>query len=222
MGGNGTAQFAYQSPDLVKVLNAARKGNFKVRIPAKNGAVPPEVAAGLNQVFAVNQRMAQELEELRRERKDLLRALEAFEEGDFAARAAEGPSGSPVVRALNNVIGMNQKVAGELVRVSRAVGKEGRLFERAVLKKARGSWGTSIAAVNTLIGDLVQPTIEVASVIGEVAEGLIRIRRHAPRVPARVRAPHSPINAPCPSTPGRGRGPGPGPGGRGRGRGRGR
>src|SRR5437667_97692 len=171
MGGNGTAQFAYQSPDLVKVLNAARKGNFKVRIPAKNGAVPPEVAAGLNQVFAVNQRMAQELEELRRERKDLLRALEAFEEGDFAARAAEGPSGSPVVRALNNVIGMNQKVAGELVRVSRAVGKEGRLFERAVLKKARGSWGTSIAAVNTLIGDLVQPTIEVASVIGEVAEG---------------------------------------------------
>src|SRR5437667_369656 len=171
MGGNGTAQFAYQSPDLVKVLNAARKGNFKVRIPAKNGAVPPEVAAGLNQVFAVNQRMAQELEELRRERKDLLRALEAFEEGDFAARAAEGPSGSPVVRALNNVIGMNQKVAGEVVRVSRAVGKEGRLFERAVLKKARGSWGTSIAAVNTLIGDLVQPTIEVASVIGEVAEG---------------------------------------------------
>src|SRR5207253_1170918 len=81
IGGNGTAQFAYQSPDLVKVLNAARKGNFKVRIPAKNGAVPPEVAAGLNQVFAVNQRMAQELEELRRERKDLLRALEAFEEG---------------------------------------------------------------------------------------------------------------------------------------------
>src|SRR5437016_3756415 len=171
MGGNGTAQFAYQSPDLVKVLNAARKGNFKVRIPAKNGAVPPEVAAGLSQVFAASRRRAEELGGLRRELKDLLRALEAFEEGDFAARAAEGPSGSPVVRALNNVIGMNQKVAGELVRVSRAVGKEGRLFERAVLKKARGSWGTSIAAVNTLIGDLVQPTIEVASVIGEVAEG---------------------------------------------------
>ena len=78
MGGNGVAQFAYESPDLVKVLNAARKGNFKVRIPAKNGAIPAEVAAGLNQVFAANQRMAQELEELRRERRDLLQALEAF------------------------------------------------------------------------------------------------------------------------------------------------
>src|SRR5438045_1226699 len=66
---------------------------------------------------------------------------------------------------------MNERVAGELERVSRLVGKEGKLLERASLKKARGSWGTSIAAVNTLIGDLVQPTIEVASVIGEVAEG---------------------------------------------------
>src|SRR5947208_15317570 len=103
MGGNGTAQFAYQSPDLVKVLNAARRGNFKVRIPAKNGAVPPEVAAGLNQGFGVNQRMAHELDELRRELKDLLRAIEAFEEGDFASRPAERASGSPVVLSLNDV-----------------------------------------------------------------------------------------------------------------------
>jgi len=171
MGGNGVAQFAYESPDLLKVLNAARKGNFKVRIPAKNAAIPREVAAGLNEVFAANQKMARELEELRRERKDLLEALQAFEEGDFAARAPVGQSRSQVVRALNNVIGMNERVAGELERVSRVVGKEGKLLERASLKNARGAWGTSIAAVNTLIGDLVQPTIEVARVIDEVAEG---------------------------------------------------
>ena len=171
MGSNGVAEFVHDSPDLLKALNAARKGNFKVRVPAKNGTIPPEVAAGLNEVFAANQRMARELEELRRERKDLLRTLQAFEEGDFSARASKGHPGSPVVRALNNVIGMNERVAGELERISRAVGKEGRLFDRASLKKARGSWGTSVAAVNTLIGDLVQPTIEVARVIGEVAEG---------------------------------------------------
>jgi HAMP domain-containing protein/CheY-like chemotaxis protein len=171
MGGTGIVGFVHDSTDLLRALNAARKGNFKVRVPAKNGAFPPKVAAGLNELFAANQRMARELEELRRERKDLLRALRAFEEGDFSARASEGQPGSPVVRALNNVIGTNERVAGELARISRAVGKEGRLFERAALKKARGSWGTSIAAVNTLIGDLVQPTIEVARVIGEVAEG---------------------------------------------------
>ena len=171
MGGTGVVEFVHDSSGLLRALNAARKGNFKVRIPAKNGALPPEVAVGLNELFAANQRMARELEELRRERKDLLRALRAFEEGDFSARASEGQPGSPVVRALNNVIGTNERVAGELARISRAVGKEGRLFERAALKKARGSWGTSITAVNTLIGDLVQPTIEVARVIGEVAEG---------------------------------------------------
>ena len=172
MGGNGVTEFVHDSTDLLKALNAARKGNFKARVPAKNGSISPEVAAGLNEVFAANQRMARELEELRRERKDLLRTLQAFEEGDFSARAStKGQPSSPVVRALNNVIGMNERVAGELERISRGVGKEGRLFERAALKKARGSWGTSIAAVNTLIGDLVQPTIEVARVIGEVAEG---------------------------------------------------
>src|SRR5690349_1378781 len=168
---NGTTQATLVASDLVKALNAARKRNFKIRVSTAHSVIPREVAAGLNDVFAANQKMAREIEELRRERKDLLRTLEAFEQGDFAARAPLGHSRSPVVRALNNVIGMNERVAHELERVSRVVGKEGKLMERAALKSARGSWGTSIAAVNTLIGDLVQPTIEVARVIDEVAEG---------------------------------------------------
>jgi len=171
MATNGTTQATLVAPDLVKALNAARKGNFKVRVPTAHSIIPREIAVGLNDVFAANQKMARELEDLRRERKDLLRTLEAFEQGHFAARAPLGPSRSPVVRALNNVIGMNERVADELERVSRVVGKEGKLMERAALKSGRGSWGTSIAAVNTLIGDLVQPTIEVARVIDEVAEG---------------------------------------------------
>jgi HAMP domain-containing protein/CheY-like chemotaxis protein/signal transduction histidine kinase len=171
MATNGTTQATLAAPDLVKALNAARKGNFKVRVPTAHSVIPREIAVGLNDVFSANQKMARELEELRRERKDLLRTLEAFEQGDFASRAPLGPSRSPVVRALNNVIGMNERVADELERVSRVVGKEGKLMERASLKSGRGSWGTSIAAVNTLIGDLVQPTIEVARVIDEVAEG---------------------------------------------------
>ena len=171
MATNGTTQATLVASDLAKALNAARKGNFKVRVPTAHSVIPREVAVGLNDVFAANQKMARELEELRLERKDLLRTLEAFEQGDFAARAPRGHSRSPVARALNNVIGMNERVADELERVSRVVGKEGKLMERAALKSARGSWATSITAVNTLIGDLVQPTIEVARVIDQVAEG---------------------------------------------------
>jgi HAMP domain-containing protein/signal transduction histidine kinase/DNA-binding response OmpR family regulator len=171
MATNGTTQAALVASDLVKALNAARKGNFKVRVPTARSVIPREIAVGLNDVFAANQKMVRELEELRRERKDLLRTLEAFEQGDFAARVPLGHSRNPVARTLNNVIGMNERVADELERVSRVVGKEGKLMERAALKSGRGSWATSIAAVNTLIGDLVQPTIEVARVIDEVAEG---------------------------------------------------
>src|SRR5947209_12976351 len=137
MGTNGTTQATLVAADLVKALNAARRGNFNVRVPTAHSVIPREVAAGLNEVVAANQKMARELEELRRERKDLLEALQAFEEGDFAARAPVGQSRSQVVRALNNVIGMNERVAGELERVSRVVGKEGKLLERASLKNAR-------------------------------------------------------------------------------------
>ena len=150
MRGNGVARVSHESPDLLQVLNAARNGKLNVRIAERQSGITREVAAGLNEVFA-------ELEELRRERNNLLRTLEAFEQGNFAARVPLRHSRSPVARALNNVIGMNERVAGELERVSRLVGKEGKLLERASLKNARGSWGTSIAAVNTLIGDLVQP-----------------------------------------------------------------
>lgn len=86
-------------------------------------------------------------------------------------RASTPGSPSEVVRSLNNVIAMNEREAGKFERVSRVVGKEGKLMARASVKGARGSWGTSVSSVNTLIGDLVQATIEVARVIGEVAKG---------------------------------------------------
>jgi methyl-accepting chemotaxis protein len=50
------------------------------------------------------------------------------------------------------------------------VGKEGRTGQRAAIK-AGGSWATGVDAVNNLIDALVQPTTEVARVIGAVATG---------------------------------------------------
>ena len=59
----------------------------------------------------------------------------------------------------------------EMERVSRVVGKEGRLSQRAVLPGAAGSWRSRVNAVNQLIDDLVRPTTEMARVIGAVAKG---------------------------------------------------
>src|SRR3989475_11548813 len=170
MGRHRVPHVAFKAADVVKALKAARNGNFQVRIPATPLVVARSLAEGVNGILAINGRMASELEEHRRERKDLLRTLLAVEKGDFTARAAQH-SPSPVVQSLNNIIAMNERVADEFERVGRVVGKEGKLLERACLKDARGSWGTSVTAINTLIGDLVQPTIEVGRVIGEVAMG---------------------------------------------------
>ena len=72
---------------------------------------------------------------------------------------------------LNDVIERNQSMALELERLSRVVGKEGRLNERARLSAFGGSWAHSVRCVNSLIEDLVYPDSEMARVIGAVAKG---------------------------------------------------
>ena len=65
----------------------------------------------------------------------------------------------------------NQLVTKEFTRISKVVGREGRINERANAAGAPGSWSDKIGAVNELIDNLARPTIEVARVIDAVAEG---------------------------------------------------
>ncbi|MDF2441513.1 MAG: hypothetical protein JWN98_2497, partial [Abditibacteriota bacterium] len=103
----------------------------------------------------------------------LLMALQAAKAGDFSARLPAPRNGilSEIHRAFNDVIGLNQSMAEEIVRVGRIVGREGRMTERAKLKGASGLWATSNDSINQLIEDLARPTTEVARVITAVAEG---------------------------------------------------
>src|SRR5207245_5254956 len=48
---------------------------------------------------------------------------------------------------------------------------EGKITQRASLAGASGGWAARNEFINSLIGDLVQPTVEVARVIGAVAKG---------------------------------------------------
>ena len=58
-----------------------------------------------------------------------------------------------------------------MARVGRAIGREGRLTERAGTPTLTGNWASTQNAINTLIDDLVRPTTEVARVIDAVADG---------------------------------------------------
>src|SRR5438552_8201448 len=103
----------------------------------------------------------------------LLSALMAFKRGDFSARLPEnwiGVSGK-IADIFNAVIEMNERMARELERIGRVVGKEGRITQRVSIGEVTNSWADAIASINDLIGDLVRPTSEMARVIGAVAKG---------------------------------------------------
>ena len=55
--------------------------------------------------------------------------------------------------------------------MSKAVGKDGKLAERASFGPVGGAWAREVESVNTLITDLARPTMEIARVIGAVAKG---------------------------------------------------
>src|SRR5205814_830116 len=76
-----------------------------------------------------------------------------------------------VADAFNDVIELNQRMSQELDRLSRVVGKEGKISQRAALGPVHGSWQVMGASVNALISDLVHPVSETARVIGAVAKG---------------------------------------------------
>ncbi|QJE95664.1 HAMP domain-containing protein [Luteolibacter luteus] len=100
-------------------------------------------------------------------------SLNAFKRGDFSARMPEDWEGieGKVADAFNEVIRRNEELTNELARISEVVGVEGRINQRASLGDVQGAWSGAVGSINSLVGNLVQPTSEVARVIGAVAKG---------------------------------------------------
>ncbi|HEY2714476.1 MAG TPA: HAMP domain-containing protein [Chthoniobacterales bacterium] len=105
--------------------------------------------------------------------RHILAALTAFKHGDFSVRLPDDWTGlaGKVADTFNDVIALNQRMTLELDRIGRVVGKEGRISQRASIGDVSNCWAESIGSVNALIGDLVNPTSEMARVIGAVAKG---------------------------------------------------
>src|SRR5260370_1388370 len=111
--------------------------------------------------------------------KQLLKTLVAFKKGDFSARLPgewTGEAGK-IADTLNDIIELSDRTAKELERVSRAVGKEGKINHRATVPAAAGSWLRLVDSTNLLIDDMARPTREMARVIGGVGNGELSERR---------------------------------------------
>ncbi len=106
-------------------------------------------------------------------KRKILEALVSFQQGDFSVRLPyewEGIDGK-IAEAFNSAVELNRRMANELDRVSRVVGREGNILERASIGYVEGSWQASISSINTLVSDLAQPIRETGRVIGAFAHG---------------------------------------------------
>src|SRR5438128_2365645 len=103
----------------------------------------------------------------------LLRALQQVRDGNFSIRLPvewAGLSGK-IADAFNDIVSSNARIADELERLGRAVGKEGKTRQRVSFGRPSRAWGEMEATVNALVEDLIWPTTEVTRASAAVAEG---------------------------------------------------
>ena len=103
----------------------------------------------------------------------LLSAMLSFKQGDFSVRLSSSLTGvnGKIADAFNDIALLSETRARETSRVTHAVGKEGKLKQRMHVAGVTGGWSDEVAAINTLIDDLVWPTTEVTRAVGAVAKG---------------------------------------------------
>ncbi|MEU0009142.1 HAMP domain-containing protein [Streptomyces sp. NPDC006314] len=115
----------------------------------------------------------------------LLAALLSMRDGNFRKRLTVSGDGvmSEIAAVFNEVADRNLHLTGELSRVRRMVGREGKLTERLETGACEGSWAAAIDNSNALVDDLVWPVSEVSRVLTAVADGDL-----SPRMELRTQA----------------------------------
>ena len=105
--------------------------------------------------------------------RQLLDAMTELRAGNFNARLPNDLLGleGRIAGVFNDMAVLNSQRSIEIERVCRMVGKEGKLKERITVTPGLGARSTEITSLNTLIDDLVWPTIEVTRAVGAVAKG---------------------------------------------------
>ncbi len=104
---------------------------------------------------------------------DLILALDGICEGDFSVRLPSQWTGveGKVAEKMNAIAGRLERFNTSLLRLRRQVGEEGRIRERLPIGDSVGNWAERIEAINALVDELSQPTVEMGRVIGAVAKG---------------------------------------------------
>src|SRR4051812_21371425 len=103
----------------------------------------------------------------------LLATLIELRDGNFETRLSPQWTGvdARIAETLNQICGRMERFNTNLLRLRRQVGEEGRINERMATGDAVGNWAERVEAINALVDELSQPTVEMGRVIGAVAKG---------------------------------------------------
>src|SRR5579862_9597382 len=85
----------------------------------------------------------------------LLKTLIAFKKGNFSVRMPADLTGidGKIADTLNDILDLNERMVNEFDRISKTVGKEGKIAQRASIGSETGAWVECVDSVNNLIGD---------------------------------------------------------------------
>ncbi|WP_240111669.1 HAMP domain-containing protein, partial [Streptomyces sp. MUM 203J] len=99
-------------------------------------------------------------------------------DGNFRRRLTVTGEGTmaEIAAVFNEVADRKMHLTGEIQRVRRVVGREGKLAERLEVGVSQGTWAGAIEAANALVDDLTRPVSEVGRVLAAVADGDLQQR----------------------------------------------
>jgi len=105
--------------------------------------------------------------------KQLVVTLNALDKGDFTARLPADWTGleGRVADHINAISSRMERSNASLMHLQNQVGQQGKIHVRLPMGDAIGGWAERIEAINTVVDELSQPTVEVGRVIGAVAKG---------------------------------------------------
>ena len=81
--------------------------------------------------------------------QELLDALRSARDGEMGVRLPAQKSGvmGDVAKAFNSLAERREGLTAELGRVSKVIGRQGRMTERAQLKGVKGTWAQSVESL---------------------------------------------------------------------------
>ncbi|WP_299699962.1 HAMP domain-containing protein [uncultured Pontibacter sp.] len=105
--------------------------------------------------------------------RGIVKVVTAVSKGDLTQKLTLEARGevADLADTINTMVVDLNRLAGEVSRVARVAGVEGKLTERATLQGVGGSWKELVDTLNDLLESIVTPVLEVSRVVRAISEG---------------------------------------------------